>query len=110
MNDISPVKVGQTDPPAHWQFKDALGNAISMPTGTTFTQYIYNVNTGITAIGAGSFNIVDLSQGKVDYLWNATDSAVAGNYEVYVGYVLPTGGAGFTDSVEWIVNPITIQQ
>jgi hypothetical protein len=110
VQDISPVRVGQTDPPCHWNFKDGLGNVISFPNGTTFTQYIYNPGTGLTAQGQGSFSIIDLSQGKVDYLWDPADSAMAGSYLVYAGYQLPSGKKGFTDTVEWVVNDITIQQ
>jgi hypothetical protein len=111
VNDISPVRVGQTTPACHWNFKDSLGNVVSMPSGTVFTQFIYNTGTGLTATGLGSFSIVDLSQGQVDYLWDARDSAVAGSYLVYAGYALPNnGGQGFTDTIEWIVQPITLQQ
>lgn len=110
MNDISPVRVGQTSPSCHWNFKDALGNVVPMDGGTTFTQYIYNVNSGQTTQGQGSFTNFNPSGGTVDYNWNAADSAVAGQYQVFAGYLTPGGAQGYTDPVDWRVDPITIQQ
>jgi len=110
MNDISPVRVGQTDPSCHWTFKDSLGDPYPLPANTVFTQYIYNVGTGFTATGQGTFTNFVPANGTVDYNWSAADSAAPGQYQVFAGYVTPGGAQGYTDPVDWTVNPITVQQ
>lgn len=109
-SDIAPFRQGQTYPPCHWNFLDTLGNTLPMPTGTVFTQYIFNPNTGQTKQGAGTFTVINLSLGQVDYDWGTADSSTPGNYEVYAGFLMPNGQQGFTLPIPWPVIPIQIQQ
>lgn len=111
MSGISPMRQGQTDPPAHLRFVDDTGKAVPFPTGTTFTWYIYNSKTNITTQGLGSFTITNGAQGLVDYNWDARDTKnISGTYKMFAGYVLPTGGVGFGDEVDVTVTPFFVQQ
>lgn len=109
MNDISPMRVGQTDPAAVWNFLDANNKVIPMPVGTTFTLYIYDPHSNITKLGTGTFDATNIATGIATYNWNAADTATEGEYEVFVGYVKPGGAQGYTDPVEWMVVPIFTQ-
>src|SRR6266702_7053795 len=104
------MRQGQTDPPVHYQFKNQLGNVVPLPTGTTFQFYIYNPNTFASLMGQGSFIIVDLTNGQVDYNWNSADTInLNGKYQFYVQYTLPTGGVGYSDTTDLIVDPLIVQ-
>lgn len=112
-NDISPFRQGQTYPPAHWQFQDKLGNVVSLPSGCTYTLYIYNPATNVTIQGQGTWSVVNLATGQVDYNWSPTDSATPGSYEIYAGFTIPNTSPvqqAFTLVVPWQVIPINYQQ
>jgi hypothetical protein len=110
MNDISPMRQGATDPPANWNFLDANNRAVPMPVGTTFTMYIYNPRTNGAIQGAGTFDTTNIATGILVYNWVAADSATPGEYQVFVGYTLPSGKNGYTDPVDWTVVPLFVQQ
>jgi hypothetical protein len=109
MNDISPVRQGQTDPPFHWQFKNSSGSPISFASGTSFVCLFFNPQTNISTQGTGTVNIVDLTNGYVDYVCSAGDTAVAGDYQVYMQYTLPSGAVGYCLPVDLEVLPIYTQ-
>jgi hypothetical protein len=80
-----------------------------MDSGATFTMYIYNVGSGQTVQGQGTFTNFVPSAGTIDYNWHANDSATPGQYQVFAGYVTSSGAQGYTDPVDWRVDPITVQ-
>src|SRR5436305_2033382 len=101
------MRQGQTDPPVHYQFRDQLGNVVPLPSGTSFQFYIYNPNTFGSSVGQGTFSIVDLTKGQIDYNWKNTDTlTLNGKYQFYVQYTLPTGGVGYSDTTDLIVEPL----
>lgn len=106
MNDLASMFQGATDPPAHWYFQDENGNPTSMPNGTTYALIIANKVTGATQLGAGTCTVVSASQ--VDYQWNATDTAVPGDYVVFLQYTLPTGRVGYSQPVDWSVQELSL--
>ena len=110
--DISPFRVGQTFPPAHYTFRDGSGAAIPLPTGTTFTMYIYNPANNTTVLGQGTWtsSATSLANGQADYAWNAADSATVGSYQVFVGFITPSGQQGFSDANQWDIVPIFYQR
>lgn len=111
MSGISPMRQGQTDPPAHLRFLDDTGKAIPFPNGTAFNFYIFDPNSGQTTLGQGTFSLVNEAQGMVDYNWHVNDTLHrSGKIRVFADYTLPTGGHGFGDEVEIIVKPLFVQQ
>lgn len=114
VNDFSPMTLGQTDPPAHWQFQDKLGNIIPLDVGTTFQLLIYNAKNNQTIIGTGTWNATStqLALGQADYNWVAADTTTfgVGSYYIKAKYTRPNGNIGYTDALPWVVNPIFIQQ
>jgi hypothetical protein len=110
MNDISPMRQGQTEPAASWNLVDANNRAVPIANGTVFTCYIYSQRTNVALEGAGTFDLTNIASSIVVYNWSALDSATPGEYEVFVGYVTPGGKQGFTDPVEWTVTPLFVQQ
>lgn len=111
MSGISPIRAGQTDPPAHLKFIDDQGKPVPFAAGTTFTWYVYNPKNNVTVTGQGTFNITNEAQGLVDYQWHVNDTKnLSGTYKMYAGYVLPTGGVGFGDEVDVTVKPLFVQQ
>lgn len=104
------MRQGQTYPSAHWQFQDKLGNILSLPTGCVYTLYIFNPATNQSVQGQGTWTVVNLATGQVDYNWNAADSANDGNYQVYAGVLFPSGQQAYTLVVPWQVIPINYQQ
>ena len=110
MAGISPIRQGQTDPPAHLKFLDDLGKPLSFPAGTTFRLYLYQPKTNVTVQGAGTFTLTNLAQGLVDYQWAAQDVATPGLYKVYAQYTLPSGSVGYGDEEDLFIKPVFAQQ
>lgn len=105
-DDISPMRQGQTLPYAAWTFRTTKGDIEPMVAGTAYTLYIYDVATGTTTNGAGTFDTSAETGGLVVYHWDVNDTAVPGDKQVYIGYVPPSSGQGYTQPVEWTVLPV----
>lgn len=110
LNDISAMRQGQTLPYAVCTFRDTNGNIVPMISGSAYTLYIYNPATNEAIQGTGTFDTTNETSGVVAYHWSTTDTANTGTFEVFVGYVPPGGGQGYTQPVEWIVLPLFGQQ
>jgi hypothetical protein len=109
MSGIANFRVGQTEPAANWIFTDELGRAVSFAAGTTFTLYIENAATNISIAGTGTFDTTNQASGQLLYSWGTGDSATAGNFNVYVGYVTPANKQGYSKVVSWTIQPIYFQ-
>lgn len=106
VSDISPVRQGQTDPPAQWNLRNLKGDIVPLPTGTVFTLYLYNTSTEQLIIGSGTWDTTNIASGIATYNWNTNDTQVVGEYKVFAAYVTPGGGHGFIDEVDFVVKPL----
>ncbi len=104
MSDISPMRVGDTDPDAVWQFYDRNGNLKIMPTGTTFILHIKDKATAKVKTGAGTWDTSAMAAGSVTYHWNAQDTAAAGDYQISAQYTKLSGQVGSSDWEAWKVE------
>jgi hypothetical protein len=109
MSGIANFRVGQTEPAANWMFTDEVGRAVSFAAGTTYTMYIENSATNISIAGTGTFDTTNQTSGQLLYSWGTSDSATAGSFNVYIGYVTPAGKQGYSKVVTWTVQPIYFQ-
>jgi hypothetical protein len=106
---IPDFRVGQTDPAFNWIFVNELGNSFTFAAGTTFTMNIENSATLVSVLGTGTFDTTNMATGNVLYSWGSTDSAIAGTYNLYVGYTTPAGKQGYSKNQVWTVAPINRQ-
>jgi hypothetical protein len=110
MAGITPMRQGDTYPPAMFIFKDDNGNIVPLPAGSTFTLEIYNPKDNSVRAGIGTFDTTQLSSGKVIYSWNSNDTAVVGTFSLYIKFVTPSSGTGSSDPISWTILPLFVQQ
>jgi len=79
LQEIGPYAVGELPQSLSITIQDAAGNAIDL-TGFTAKFVILNVDTNVSAEGAGTPSIADDTNGITQYDWALTDLAVEGTF------------------------------
>lgn len=108
ISDISPMRVGQTDPPALFQIQTISGQSVPLDAGTTFVLYIRNPKTNQSIQGTGTWDTTNIAtQGVAIYNWTVNDTTKPGpgDYELIAQYTRPNGKVGFLDPVPWTIIP-----
>ncbi len=97
---ISPQYVGGTHLPLNLQFKDDSGNVISLATGAPTLAAVFSGPTRFA--GTGTFTITDAPNGKITYLYAASDLQTAGDWQIQIT-------ATFSDGTKVVADPLDIR-
>lgn len=100
---ISPMHQGDTGPNAQWNFTDDQGDPVILSVQTTFVLCIFDVERQSTRQGAGIWTITNFNPGAASYQWNPQDTAIAGDFKLYVKITVGPNQIMSTKEVPWTV-------
>lgn len=75
------IKTGNTGPDLEIQFQDEDGDPVNITGYSALTFSMRNKRTGIVAVDDEDATPVTEATGIVKYVWQAVDTAIAGEYE-----------------------------
>lgn len=75
------IKVGNTGPDLQVQFQDEDGNSVDITGNSALTFSMRDKRTGTVAVDGENATPVTEATGIVKYVWDAADTATAGEYE-----------------------------
>jgi len=99
---------GDTYPDAVWQLFDDDTNPISIPSGSTFTLYLYDPRTNTVRAGTGSWEVNSYTQARATYSWSSHDTATDGTFRIYARITTPLGQISSTDEITLNIIPALI--
>lgn len=99
--DFTPRFQNDTANPLKVTFTDHLGVAYNLTglTGSNIALRLYNTSSGTTIVGAGTWTIVDATNGIAQYTWNATDVAIASIFGLIVIVTFSSGTLHFDSKI-----------
>jgi hypothetical protein len=75
------MKRGDTLPKLRATLQDSAGDPVDLSSFTSFAWFYQDEDQEAAALtGAGSFSVIDATNGIVEYSWDATDTDTVGRY------------------------------
>lgn len=95
----SPMYTGQTDPPAQWTLFDDANNPVNLTPYTLLPILIVDQkNPSNVRVGGTPTIVGQATNGVIQYQWLASDSSVAGYFNIYVRAQTAGGNVRFFEA------------
>lgn len=108
---LPPLGIGDK-PLDIWNLVDMTNTAVNLTgvLGTNINLILRDFRTGMKKAGKGTFTILSALEGQISYFWDASDTAIVGNFRLSFQVTFPLSGQILTFGlVDQVIQPVQAQ-